>query len=435
MLPSERSVSIMPGEGWSKVSLYNPGPRAVTVKPEGKLTKWTRVLLPGSAGTVSAPSVPSRDMWPDGRLTHTITIVYGPFDQDSAGKVTPSCPLLSNLLYDSPVGAQMFTFKDSHGRVVGTVDAFPEEASLGAGKGFTCALTIAHHDISVLKKFEKAPLWITRSCKADVSVSVHSSRSSVAVGGGAFKARVLRPGQRCNVFFALDTQSKLAGVGGSGGDIRDGDFFTGTVSYIDEKSDSQVTNWGAGKYPGGFPLKAVYGGVKGGKKSSSKNTGAFGIPGSLKSRGALSLQWAIDRLVRDFEGKGSKEYASEAAVVREALEAEEDKDEGTSSFIGTVTREEGQCLAIMLLHSELRHADASARKLCYLESVEAGIDIAEQKTDAATAESPVSETGVVLDVGNEQGAEAKHNEDNTIAAADKLIAAIDANSIVSEKRA
>ena len=131
------------------------------------------------------------------------------------GKVTPSCPLLSNLLYDSPVGAQMFTFKDRCGRVVGTVDAFPEDVSLGAGKGFTCTLTVAHHDVSVLKKFEQAPLWISRSCKSDIKVAVHTSRADVAMGGaGTFKARVLRPGQRCNVFVALDTQAKLAGARG-----------------------------------------------------------------------------------------------------------------------------------------------------------------------------------------------------------------------------
>ena len=241
-----------------KVSLYNPGPRVVTVKPEGKLTQWTRVLLPSAPGVIAAPAVPSRDVWPDGRLTHTISIKYGPFEQASSGKVTPSCPLLSNLLYDSPVGAQMFTFKDRCGRVVGTVDAFPEDVSLGAGKGFTCTLTVAHHDVSVLKKFEQAPLWISRSCKSDIKVAVHTSRADVAMGGaGTFKARVLRPGQRCNVFVALDTQAKLAGAGGSGGQVKAGDFFTGTISYVDEQSDSKVTSWGAGKLPGGFTLKAV----------------------------------------------------------------------------------------------------------------------------------------------------------------------------------
>ena len=353
---------------------------------------------------------------------------------------------------DSPVGAQMFTFKDRHGRVVGTVDAFPEDASLGAGKGFTCTLTVAHHDVSVLKKFEKAPLWLQRSCKADVKVAVHTSRAGVATGGSAFKARVLRPGQRCNVFVALDTQGKLAGAGGSGGDIQAGDFFSGTMSYVDEKSDSKVTSWGAGKMPGGFPLKAVFGGVKGGSKGSGKGaSNSFGVPGSLKSRGALSLKWAINRLVNEFEGKAAAAYAAEAAVVREALEAEEDKDEGTAaqvaSFLGGLTREEGRCLAVILLHSELRHADTAARKRFYLAKEGSGAGgCAGEEENKKKEEIVVSEAGVVLDVG---GGEAKAGEGEeeaeadaeaepvvaaeaaTVAAADKLIAAIDADAIVS----
>ena len=51
----------------------------------------------------------------------------------------------------------------------------------------------------------------------------------------------------------------------------------------------------------------------------------------------------------------------------------------------------------------------------------------------------VSETGVVLDVSNTDGNEGQSaldtasDEDITVAAADKLIAAIDANSIVSDE--
>ena len=111
------------------------------------------------------------------------------------------------------------------------------------------------------------------------------------------------------MFVALDTQAKLAGAGGSGGQIKAGDFFTGTISYVDEQSDSKVTSWGAGKLPGGFALKAVFGGVMeetdpdGSKKSADSS---HGVPGSLTSRGALSLQWAINRLVNEFEGKGAR---------------------------------------------------------------------------------------------------------------------------------
>ncbi len=436
--PSERTVTLVPGQGWSKVSLYNPGPRTVTVKPEGKLSNWTRVLLPSAPGVVAAPTVPSRDVWPDGRLTHTISVEYGPFDQASAGKVTPSCPLLAGLLYDSPVGAQMFTFKDRHGRVVGTVDAFPEHAQLGAGSGFTCTLTVAHHDVSVLKKFERAPLWLQRSCKSDVKVAVHASRASVAMGGGgAFKARVLRPGQRCNVFVALDARAKLTGAGGSGGDVRAGDFFTGTISYVDEKSDSKVTSWGAGKMPGGFPLKAVFGGVEGGtSKGSAKkkkdSASSFGVPGTLKSRGAAALKWAIHRLTSEFEGKADEAYADEAAAVREAIEAA--GGDSAAALLGGLTPEEVRCLEIMLLHSELRHADREARKGFYLGQADAA-EVGGVGGDGTV----VGEADVVVDVdGEAKAAEgqsaatmAASDKAGTVAAADKLIAAIDAEAIVS----
>ena len=34
------------------MSLYNQGP-VLSVKPEGKLTKWTRVLLPSAPGVIA----------------------------------------------------------------------------------------------------------------------------------------------------------------------------------------------------------------------------------------------------------------------------------------------------------------------------------------------------------------------------------------------
>ena len=134
--------------------------------------------------------------------------------------------------------------------------------------------------------------------------------------------------------------------------------------------------------------------------------------------------------MNEFEGKAPAAYASEAAVVREALEAEEDKDEGTTSsersLLGGLSREEGRCLAIMLLHSELRHADTAARKQYYLKAPEE----AEGKV--------VSEASVVVEVdGNAQAEEkdaADSTESATVAAADKLIAVIDAEAIVSGAR-
>ena len=80
----------------------------------------------------------------------------------------------------------------------------------------------------------------------------------------------------------------------------------------------------------------------------------------------------------------------------------------------------------MLLHSELRHADTAARKQYYLKAPEE----AEGKV--------VSEASVVVEVdGNAQAEEkdaADSTESATVAAADKLIAVIDAEAIVSGAR-
>jgi len=146
--PSNLVPTIVAGEGKCKIDVRNPtNGTTVQIKPTSKLDKWTRVLMPTSFKIVP-PNVQSRDVWPDGKMTQRLEVVYN-FDQKKSGKIKPSCPILANLLYDSPVGAQMCIIKNERGRVLGVSDSFPEDVEVPKGDNNTITLHISHHDLYV----------------------------------------------------------------------------------------------------------------------------------------------------------------------------------------------------------------------------------------------------------------------------------------------
>ena len=141
VIPSNSSPTIVAGQGVLKIAVRNPtNAKTINCKPTAKLTTWTRVLMPTSF-KITPPNVQSRDVWPDGKMTQLLEVTYT-FDQSKTGKITPSCPILSNLLYDSPVGAQMCMVKNESGRMLGVSDAFPEGIQVPKGDRNTITLHI-----------------------------------------------------------------------------------------------------------------------------------------------------------------------------------------------------------------------------------------------------------------------------------------------------
>jgi tripeptidyl-peptidase-2 len=438
IVPSTSMPTLVSGEGWTKINVRNPASGGtVLIKPTGKLTHWTRVVLPASSKVIP-PNVQSRDVWPDGKMTQCLEVTF-PFDQPKKGKITPSCPVLANLLYDSPVGAQMYIVRNAQGRVLGVSDAFPEEVEVPKGTGYTITLHVAHHDLAVLKKFETTPLHVTRKLPKAVSVSFHKSRSGVACGSESFGSRKLRPGTHCTVFVSCpesNVDEKLH---------QPGDFLTGTISYCDSETHQKCSHFGAGKKPGGYPFRVV---VAGGRatKGGSGNGGDGGhgassvTPGTLTSRTALIHEWSIKRMRKEFEGKEVNKdskvgnYDGERALLLQALE---------SSDIST---EELVVLQTMMAQSYLHHVDSKGREQFYLSSGGAH-SVTDTSNETKSEGGVVSGEEVNVTVGGggggggsdgeTTGKSAQEEQSSTfenrtvVDAADALIALIDKDAMVS----
>jgi tripeptidyl-peptidase-2 len=421
VFPSNTSPTIVAGEGVCKIDVRNPiNGGTVQIKPSAKLTKWTRVLMPTSF-KVSPPNVQSRDVWPDGKMTQCLEVTYM-FDQPKSGKVTPSCPILANLLYDSPVGAQMCIVRNERGLFLGVSDAFPEEVNVPKGNRNTITLHIAHHDLSLLKKFENTPLHLSRKLDKAVSPTFHKSRASAATKNGTFGSRKLLMGKHCTVFMACSEESLDKSH-------QPGDFLSGTMSYCNGAEHQKWSDYGEGKVPGGYMCRVVVGGGK--AKAIAKPTvdlvAATGsvdggvMPGELKSRAALMHEWSIKRLRKEFEGKkAAKEGEKDATAVDgddvAAAVAVPSYEEEYSVVVNSLnndretllSKNEYEVLSTMLAQSRLHHADAAGRKQCYL-GTDANIAAAETK-DGDTQQAASSE--------------------DVMAAADSLLGLIDGVALV-----
>lgn len=220
------------------------------VAPSAKLTKRRTPLRP-EAGSTSVSPLPNddRDCWPSdgGRRIHQLVLTYK-FEQEEAGAFVVRGPALQGYLYESAYESQLALIFDGDKRYLGCADAWPSEVKAPKGS-VTIRLQVRHDDPAMLEKLRDLTVWVERKLGKDLSLSVYPSHEALMTGEGAFKKRHLRSGTCAAAFVAEPSAADLPKG------CKAGDVLMGTVAY--EAADESLS--GAGKKPGGYPLRYVVG--------------------------------------------------------------------------------------------------------------------------------------------------------------------------------
>uniref|UniRef100_UPI00398F64E6 tripeptidyl-peptidase 2-like n=1 Tax=Pristiophorus japonicus TaxID=55135 RepID=UPI00398F64E6 len=160
------------------------------ISPVLTLTNWVQTLRPVDAKT---RPLGSRDVLPRNRQLYELVLTYN-FSQAKSGEVIPSCPLLSDLLYESEYDSQLWMLYDQNKKMVGSGDAYPDRYSLKLDKGdYVIRLQIRHETLSELEHLTNLPFHISRKLQAALYLDIYRTHVNALRNRNKFGSLTLPP--------------------------------------------------------------------------------------------------------------------------------------------------------------------------------------------------------------------------------------------------
>ncbi|XP_041482803.1 tripeptidyl-peptidase 2-like isoform X1 [Lytechinus variegatus] len=177
----------------------------------------------------------SRDVLPKGRQIYELILTYN-FHQSKTSEITPNCPLLSDLLYESEYESQLWMLFDGNKRYMGSGDAYPHQYTLKLDKGdYTLRLQVRHDKKEMLDKLKDMVLLIDQKLSSSLSVDVYQTVNGALNGKAKFGSTMTVPrGSSVPLFIPPIPDDKLP-KGASLGQI-----LTGQVTFAKSELGKKV---------------------------------------------------------------------------------------------------------------------------------------------------------------------------------------------------
>jgi tripeptidyl-peptidase-2 len=257
--PLASPIVLHGGCGYAK-SIVRSCIRIEDVAPTAKLDKWLQSIAPQTVAQILP--LGSRDIRWGERQVYELLLSYK-FTQDQPGDVTARLAPLNDFLYESPFEAQMCMIFDSNKRLCGVSDAWPSAIKCGKGE-HTARVCVRGLDPDTLKRLQGCPLLLERSLKGkEVTITAHSGAHECLTGGKAFDSITLQVGSSAAILWAEPPREKLPDS------VKPGDILLGSATYC--KGAAALP--GAGRRPGGYPVKYYVGPAPPKKQDEDKSGG------------------------------------------------------------------------------------------------------------------------------------------------------------------
>ncbi|XP_077513162.1 tripeptidyl-peptidase II isoform X1 [Amblyomma americanum] len=223
--------------------------RPEEVAPMASLKQHVIVLRPTDS---KVQPLGARDVFPDGRVIYEIQLTYS-FSLSKATEVTPSCGLLSELLYESEYESQLWMIFDTNKQLLASGDAFPTRYATKLEKGeYVLRLHVRHEQSALVERLAELPVELSQRLPTALPLDVYRTHGQAMLATAKKFAPIMaRPGTRLPVYLAPLPCDKLP-KGCSAGH-----FLTGTVTVTKDEQGKKVAVFPLTYHIGELPKKSV----------------------------------------------------------------------------------------------------------------------------------------------------------------------------------
>lgn len=193
-----------------------------------------------------------RDVWPEGRQIYEIQLIYN-FHLNKATEITPKCPYLCELLYESEYEAQLWMIFDSNKRHLVSGDAYPSMYTTKLEKGdYTIRMHVRHEKRELLEKLSELTFHVEQKLANALTLDVYPSHSAAMNGGKKLESTWVYFKRSFPLYIAPLPSDKLP--------KNCSHYFTGTATFTKDEF---------GKKANSFPIRYIL--TESSKKSSNKS--------------------------------------------------------------------------------------------------------------------------------------------------------------------
>jgi tripeptidyl-peptidase-2 len=223
--PNQLQPVMHAAEGLHRIDVSS-GLKFEDLSPSIALKHQIHVLRPTEHKLVT---LGSRDRLPEGRQIYELQLTYA-FHIAKACDVTPGCPILSDVLYESEFESQLWMIFDCNKQLLVTGDAYPYKYTSKLEKGdYILRMHVRHEKREMLEKLSDKSLLLQHKLASSISMDVFPTYSAAVTGGKKFSSCTLQPGMSTAVYIPALPTDKLPKNGGSAS------MLTGTISYAKDE--------------------------------------------------------------------------------------------------------------------------------------------------------------------------------------------------------
>ncbi|XP_078694008.1 tripeptidyl-peptidase 2-like isoform X1 [Branchiostoma floridae x Branchiostoma belcheri] len=187
--PSITTLNLHAADGITRVDVKSPL-KHEDVQPSIKLEHGVCPLRPSE---FKIRPLGDRDVLPPNRPSYELVLTYN-YHQTKTCEVTPHCPSLCDLLYESDYDSQLWMLFDSNKQLMGSGDAYPHQYNFKLEKGdYTIKFQIRHETKDLLEKLKDLTFLVQYKLPNALSLDVYPSKSNALLGKAKFGT------QRCGI--------------------------------------------------------------------------------------------------------------------------------------------------------------------------------------------------------------------------------------------